>query len=402
MPYNSVQKLRDNLAAIRIALEWKEGNVLSQDEVAALQRYSGFGGLKAILYPAGPIEEWRKLNASKEDLRLHPQMMELHRLLKQFCSEDEYKAFVDSLRNSVLTAFYTPPVVPQTLFAVLKEQDIELQNLYEPSSGAGVFVSEAAAVFPSLKQVVAVEKDELTGRVLTALTGSMPVSVSVQVKGFEETSNDENGKFDLIISNIPFGNFRIRDDSIADRSITDKIHNYFFAKGLQKIKEGGLLTYITTDAFLNSPSNKGARKYLFQRADFISLNVLPDNLMKDTGNTQPPSHLLIVQKNEGKQALSNLDQELINTVEQTNNFGPFHCNQYIASHPEILLGDLIRPGKDQYGKAHQVVWQRDDINDISVALSSTIRTGIQQRFNHKAFTQRQQLQESAPKPHSSS
>ncbi|MFY0104320.1 N-6 DNA methylase, partial [Acinetobacter baumannii] len=81
-------------------------------------------------------------------------------------------------------------------------------------------------------------------------------------------------------------------------------HNYFFAKGTDKLKEGGLLAFITTDAFLNTPSNKEAREYLFNRADFVSVTVMPDNLMKDTGNTEAPSHLLIVQKNTNKTKLS--------------------------------------------------------------------------------------------------
>ena len=271
MSYNSQQKLKDNIAAIRIALEWKQGQSLLPEQVEALKRYAGFGGLKAVLYPNGPKEEWIKLKASKEDLKLYPQITELHQLLQQHFNEAEYKQAIDSIKNSILTAFYTPEIVPQTLFNVLKEQGIEPKNIYEPSSGAGVFVTEAATAFPSLENITAVEKDILSGRVLTALGSSIPVPVSVQVKGFENTSNDENGKYDLIVSNIPFGNFPVFDEAFKDESLTGKIHNYFFAKGLDKIKDGGLLAYITTDAFLNSPSNQTAREYLFNHADFISL-----------------------------------------------------------------------------------------------------------------------------------
>ena len=114
-----------------------------------------------------------------------------------------------------------------------------------------------------MQNITAVEKDMLTGRVLTALGSSIPVPVSVQVTGFENTSNDENGKYDLIVSNIPFGNFPVFDEAYRDEALSGKIHNYFFAKGLDKIKDGGLLAYITTDAFLNSPSNQTAREYLF-------------------------------------------------------------------------------------------------------------------------------------------
>lgn len=385
MGYNSQQKLKDNLAAIRIALEWKEGEMLLPEQVETLKRYAGFGGLKAVLFPNAPKEEWIKLKASKEDLKLYPQITELHHLLQQHFSEAEYKQVIDSIKNSILTAFYTPEVIPQTVFNALKEQGIEPKNMYEPSSGAGVFVSEAVNTFPSLNNITAIEKDLLTGRVLTALGSSIPVPVSVQVKGFENTSNEENGKYDLIVSNIPFGNFPVFDEAIDDESLIGKIHNYFFAKGLDKIKDGGLLAYITTDAFLNSPSNQPAREYLFNQADFISLNVMPDNMMKDTGNTEAPSHLLIVQKNENKQFLSENERQLINTVEQENEFGNYNLNQFISFHPEIVLGNQIKPGKDQYGKAHETIWQTGDINLIAVSLAETISKGFNERFNKEAF-----------------
>lgn len=226
----------------------------------------------------------------------------------------------------------------------------------------------------------------LTGRILTALGSSIPLSVSVQIKGFEDTPDAENGTYDLIISNIPFGNFRVFDESFNEESIKGKIHNYFFAKGLDKIKEGGLLAFITTDAFLNSPSNKEAREYVFNHANFISLNVLPDNLMKDTGNTEAPSHLLIVQKNISKQSLSDNEELLVNTIEVENEFGKYPINQFIQLHPEIILGGEIKAGKNQYGKAHQTVWQNGDINNIRIKLAATINDGIKQHFNKKTFT----------------
>jgi hypothetical protein len=185
MGYNSQQKLKDNIAAIQIALEWKQGQLHLPEQVEALKRYAGFGGLKAVLYPNATKEEWVKLKASKEDLRLYPDIIELHKILKQHLNEAEYKQVIDFIKNSILTAFYTPDIIPKTVFAVLAEQGIELKNIYEPSAGAGVFVNEAANTFPSLQNITAVEKEMLTGRVLTALSSSIPVHISVQVKGFE-------------------------------------------------------------------------------------------------------------------------------------------------------------------------------------------------------------------------
>lgn len=387
MSYNSQQKLKDNIEAIRIALNWSVGEQLTADQLSALKKYAGFGGLKAVLFPNAAKEEWKKQNASKEDLKLYPQIIELHELLQQKLGEKEYEDAIDSIRNSILTAFYTPEIIPQTLFSVLKEKGIEPAAMYEPSSGAGVFVAEAVAAFPSLQKVNAIEKDFLTGKVLTALSSLLSIPASVQIKGFEETSDSENSQYDLIVSNIPFGNFKVYDESIQEKDLKDKIHNYFFAKGLDKLKDGGLMAYITTDAFLNSPSNQVAREYLFNNANFISLSVMPDNLMKDTGNTEAPSHLLIVQKNHTKKSLSEDEKQLTKAVEQQNEFGNYHHNHYIVLHPELLLGNQIKPGRDQYGKAHETIWQTGDINLIAPALSRTINEGFDKRFNYENFNQ---------------
>ncbi|MEO8172537.1 MAG: N-6 DNA methylase, partial [Sediminibacterium sp.] len=136
MGYNSRRKLEDNVAAIRIALQWKMGDVLQTQQVKALEKYSGFGGLKVVLFPNEPVEAWEKLNASKEDIGLHPLVMELHELLENNFSAGEYKQVVDSLRNSVLSSFYTPGFVPDVLFGTLKELGINAVHLYEPSAGA--------------------------------------------------------------------------------------------------------------------------------------------------------------------------------------------------------------------------------------------------------------------------
>ncbi|MEO7982564.1 MAG: helicase-related protein [Bacteroidota bacterium] len=384
MAYNPLHKLNDNIAAIRIALESKAP---SQDEMQSLQCYSGFGGIKAILYPHGPKAEWKELGATKEDLRLYDGIQELHELLKEKFDEPDYKIVVNSLRNSVLTAFYTPPVLPQTLYKVLQEQNISVKNLLEPGAGAGVFITEAVKSFKDLKHITAVEKDVLTAGILKTVCKGLPVETTVRSIGLEDTPDHDNGKYDFIVSNIPFGNFKVYDNSHPADVISNKIHNYFFAKGIDKLGNGGLLAFVTTDAFLNSPSNKEAREYLLGKADFISLSVMPDNLMKDTGNTEAPSHLLIVQKNESKKEFSNDEELLIQTIPQENEFGCYHLNQYIHQHPEIICGNEIKAGKNQYGNANQTVWQKGNINAIAEKLSVTIAEGLNARFKHEAFQQ---------------
>lgn len=386
MGYNALHKLNGNIAAIRIALGHQPGEKLNEADKALLSAYAGFGGIKAILYPEGTREEWTTNGATEADLRLYSPMMELHRLLREHFSEQEYRKVIASLKESVLSAFYTPPVIPKTLYNTLKENGIQPRRIYEPSAGAGIFITEAVKTFPELQQVTAVEKDILTGKVLQALNSGSEVPVNVHICGLEQTPASENGNYDLVVSNIPFGNFSVYDPGYPDKAISGKIHNYFFAKGLDKLGEGGIMAYITTSAFLNSPSNKEAREYLFGNSDFISLHVLPDNLMSDTGGTEAPSHLLVVQKNTAKQSLSSNERFLLETQERSNEYGRYTINSLVALREhDFITGNVVRPGTNQYGQATQVVRQEGDINETGIPIAKELSVRLQHDLNREAF-----------------
>lgn len=385
MAYNSLHKLNGNIAAIETALKWRDGHALTQSDIECLKGYSGFGGIKAILYPEADLQQWIDDGVSKGDLSLHEPIMQLHTLLKRSFPEKEYKTVLDSLRNSVLSSFYTPRFVPQTLYEVLGKAGIEPKRLYEPSAGAGVFVTEAEKAFPSLQQIVSVEKDVLTGLVLSAINSSLDVETKTHICGVEEAPTEDNGTYDLVVSNIPFGNFGVYDSAFVSRELTGRIHNYFFAKGLDKLADGGLMAFITTDAFLNSPSNMEARRYLFERADFVSLAVMPDNLMTETGGTQAPNHLLIVQKDTNKKKLSEDEQLLLIAEKQQNEYGTYFLNSYIEAHPQLYCADSIKPGKNQYGQPHQQVLQSGDISQIREQLSRILEDGLDRFIVRKRY-----------------
>ncbi|SFQ30556.1 helicase-related protein [Parafilimonas terrae] len=391
MAYNVSQKLQDNIRAIRIALDHANSRPLAADDADSLKRYAGFGGIKAILYPYGTQEEWRTNGATREDLRHHEEIMALHDLLKEHFADTAYKELIASLRNSVLTAFYTPEIVPQTVYKVLAAQGIHPKRMYEPSAGGGVFISEAATIFPDIEQITAVEKDRLTGLVLSTINSTLPVKATTHVSGLEEAPVSDNGSYDLVVSNIPFGNFSVYDEAYPDKELSGKIHNYFFAKGLDKLSDGGLMAYITTDAFLNNPSNHTARQYLFERADLVAVAVMPDNLMKDTGNTEAPSHLLIVQKHHNKQQLSDSEQLLLDTTELKNQFGSYHQNLYLYNHKEAIIGDKVEPGKNQYGQAHETVWQEGAIHLIAGKLEAELSQQFKKRFRKELYQNAQAI-----------
>lgn len=388
MAYNSLQKLKDNIAAIRVALAFREGTPVTDAGADMLSRYSGFGGLKAILLPDGSLEDWQRAGASQEDLKLHSGITELRTLLKTALPPDEFSRCMISVKNSVLTAFYTPAEIPVAIYESLLTQEFHPRRIYEPSAGAGVFVHMALQQFGDQGLIVAVEKDQLTGFVLSALNSLQPERIATRVSGFEETGTSDNGQYDLIISNIPFGNFQVYDPDYPQQ-LTGKIHNYFFAKGLDKLADGGILAYIVSDAFLNSPSNRPAREYVFNQADLVSISVLPDNLMKDTGNTEAPCHLLVVQKHETKTALSDIEQKLLETIDLKNEFGNYTLNRYIAANPHLYLGDQIKPGTNQYGKATLETRFTGDIAEVARKLTSKLNTDFSERLHHTNFVNAQ-------------
>jgi N12 class adenine-specific DNA methylase len=399
MAYNVSQKLQDNIRAIELAIAHRSGTQLLAEDIANLRKYSGFGGIKAILFPQVSREDWISLGAVKEDLKLHTSIMTLHELLKKNFQEKEYKEIINSLKNSVLTAFYTPEVVPSTLYRALKEQGLSPKRLYEPSAGAGIFITEAVKVFPDLQQIAAVEKDTLTGMVLTAINENLSVPSKTYISGLEHTPSDEKGKFDLVVSNIPFGNFSVFDKDFPDKELSGRIHNYFFAKGLEKLAEGGLMAYITTDAFLNSPSNQKAREYLFMQADFVTITVMPDNLMKDTGNTEAANHLLLVQKNTFKDKLSQEEIQLCQVSEKENDFGSYTLNHFLDTHSEnLVIGNVRKPGTNQYGKATETIWQEGDINGIQEPLLASLQQQLANRIKNDLFFKAQKQIVSVSKP----
>ncbi|WP_410220783.1 Eco57I restriction-modification methylase domain-containing protein [Pedobacter sp.] len=397
MAYNITKKLADNISAIRIALSWDGVSRLPESEVEQLKLYAGFGGIKTILYPPTTKDEWSNLGATNSDLKHFDAICSLHDLLRERFEEAEYKTVVTSVKESVLTAFYTPEVVPRTLFEVLKLNNVNPKRLYEPSAGSGIFIQEAIKSFPELEAITAVEKDIITGKILTAINFHNSVPTTTHIVGLEETSNKENGTYDLVVSNIPFGNFKVYDPQIKNADLTGRIHNYFFAKGLDKLADGGLLAYITTDAFLRTPSNNDARKYLFERADFVALAVMPDNLMKETGNTEAPSHLLIVQKNTKKKILSQEEQQLIVCDKHENSFGKYYQNTFISENlEELRVSDEMFDGKNQYGKATLCFTQSGNIEGIAKNLENALDVGILRWNGADAFKKSlEHLQETA-------
>ncbi|MDR3008594.1 MAG: DEAD/DEAH box helicase family protein [Sphingobacterium sp.] len=383
MAYNALQKLQDNICALEIAFTLTDQDRPTDMQLEQLRKFSGFGGIKAVLFGKGTVASWQSKGASQTDLKLHEPVQQLYNLIQKHHEAEEYELVCASLKNSTLTAFYTPSFVPKIIFHALNEIGCKPQVLLEPSAGAGIYIDEALAAFNGINKITAVEKDLLTARVLKTISTTWNAQSEVFSTGFENTDASGDKLADLMVSNIPFGNFKVYDPQLNDEHpvLRERIHNYFFAKGISKLADGGIMAFITTNAFLNNPSNEAARKYLFSRSDLVSLVVLPENLMSDTGGTEAPSHLLIIQKNDGKVALNETDNLLIGISLQENEYGPYSSNNYIINNPQIRLGNQILAGTNQYGQAQLTVRQSGPIEGIATELASILAKDFSNNIN---------------------
>ncbi|MFW0739742.1 N-6 DNA methylase [Flavobacterium sp. T12S277] len=304
MGFSKKQHLQQNIDALRIAFKLeKEKRQVTVGERLLMMQYSGFGGLKFVLNPIAhdiDINNWRK---AEQDL--FPITHELHQLLKEN-SEDEkqYRRYVDSMKSSVLTAFYTPPQVIDAISATLRESGLNIDKFLEPSAGIGSFIQSFTE--NQKINITAYEKDLLTGKILEQL---YPQS-NIRISGFEEIPEKEQNSYDVVASNIPFGDTSVFDLSYSRSKDSAKvqaarsIYNYFFLKGTDMLREGGLLVYITSQGILNSPNNEPIRRALMQDNNLVSVVRLPNNLFSDYAGTAVGSDLIILQKNTAKRSLT--------------------------------------------------------------------------------------------------
>ncbi len=352
MAFNRKQKLRDNIEAIRTAFILDRGNrTATTEERAILQRYCGFGGLKCILNPAKELTD--AVRWAKSDLELFAPTVELHRLIRENSKDEtEYKRFVDSLKASVLTAFYTPKEITDTIADVLADYSVRPARMLEPSAGVGVFVDSMLRHSPNA-DVMAFEKDLLTGTILRHLYPDK----KMRTCGFEKIERPFNNYFDLAVSNIPFGDIAVfdaefqRSDSFGRRSAQKAIHNYFFLKGLDAVRDGGIVAFITSQGVLNS-TKTSVRNELFSQANLVSAIRLPNNLFTDNAGTEVGSDLIVLQKNLNKKEMS--QDERLMTVIQTDTKTDLTDNAYFIHHPERIVHTMAKLDTDPYGKPAMV------------------------------------------------
>ena len=383
MAFNRKQKLRDNIEAVRTAFTLdRERRTPTERERALLERYCGFGGLKCILNPARELAD--AVHWAKSDLELFAPTVELHRIIRENSrDETEYKRYVDSLKASVLTAFYTPQAITDTIVDVLHDKKVRPKLVLEPSAGMGAFIAPVLSDNPQA-EVMAFEKDLLTGKML----GHLYPQQKIRTEGFEKIEKPFLNRFDLAISNIPFGDIAVFDPEYTNGSVFKKIaarkvHTYFFLKGLDAVRDGGIVAFITSQGVLDTEGNGGTRYMMMRKADLVSAIRLPNNLFTEDANTEVGCDLIILQKNEGKEELSEEDKRLGDVVK--NNHTGISTNGYFFDHPEYIIHTDAKRDTDPYGKPAMVYTHSGGVEGIATDLYRILSADLSARLDLERY-----------------
>ena len=289
---------------------------------------------------------------------------------------------MDSLKSSVLTAFYTPTEIVSALADTLHQHGITPQRLLDPSAGQGAFITGLEQYAPNT-EVMAFEKDLLTGKLLSHLYPEH----TIRIEGFEKVEHPFNNYFDVVTSNIPFGDIAVFDPLFsgskdnARRQSTKAIHNYFFMKGLDVVRQGGVVAFITSQGVMNVPQYEPQRRWLMENADLVSAIRLPNNLFTEIANTEVGSDLIILQKHTDKGQLSDEERSFLKGY--VTSFGTTD-NQYYQTR-EHIIHTKSHLDTDPYGKPAMIYIHEGGVQGIAADLKKILSEDFAQRLDEKLF-----------------
>ena len=397
MAYNKREKLQENIEAIKVALLIeRENRVATEEEKVILRKYSGFGGLKFILNPIKDdkdVENW-----SRSDRGLFSMTRELFQVLRDNAkTEIEAQEMENSVKRSVNTSFYTPDQVVSVLSKALARSGVVVNTFLDPSSGIGRYID----VFRRDNQamsVTAYEKDILTGKILKALHPEDRIVVG----GFETIPQEAMGLYDVSASNIPFGDVKVFDPAFTNsknpvrRSASKSLHNYFFLKNLDAVREGGLVAFITSRGVMDSTSNAIFRSEMANVANVVSVVRLPDGMFSEEAGTEAGSDLIILQKvgarKQEAEQFSRLDKTFISSeVGFTSEDGKEKAwvNGLFVKDMEFtgyasnahIIADEVVEGKNMYGSASYEYSFDGDADAVADRLSTILEADLRQNLD---------------------
>ena len=384
MSYSKLKSLVANVEAIATAMKVRiDDRQATDEEKEVLSRYSGFGGIKDVLNIG---TEHTVSDDVAEPIR------KLQDLIGAYPYYDDAmrQAVIDSIKSSVLTAFYTPKflvdAVTRQIHATFKDNGLQMSTFLEPSAGIGGFLPVA---MPGTRSY-AFEKDCLTGLILSLLYDE----ATTVTAGFETIADQhlEHESFDVIASNIPFGNFRVFDAEMWKKGgmyeqSAKTIHNYFFVKAMELLNEGGLLAFVAPRGIADTPGNKFVREYLVNHADLITALRLPDTLFMQTSGIEVGSDLLIFQKHSRKATLSLREKMFLQvSKEKVDTAGTMtdYANK-IFTLPKTALATDSRIALNQFGKYVRKYQWLGDGNAMSQYLSALLKYDFDRYFRKALF-----------------
>lgn len=298
------EKFNNNVEAIRVLKKCEEENrFATPQEQEILSKYVGWGGLPQVF-------DEKDSSWSNE-----------YSILKNLLDEKEYS----QARESTLTAFYTPPVVIRSMYKALENMGLKTGNILEPSCGVGNFIGMLPDSLEDCK-LYGVELDSISGRIARQLYQKSTVAV----QGYEDT-NLPNSFFDVAVGNVPFGDFKVLDKKYDKHKFL--IHDYFFAKTLDKVRPGGVIAFITSKGTLDK-ENPSVRKYIAQRADLLGAIRLPNNTFKANAGTEVTSDIIFLQKRD---SITDIEPDWVYLGENDDGI---KMNQYFIDNPEMILGNI--------------------------------------------------------------
>lgn len=335
-------KYRNNITAIKVLKQIEADNrTATPEEQKQLSRYSGWGGLANAF--ESDNDKWK--NEYSE--------------LKGLLTDDEYTA----ARSSVLDAFFTDSVIIDSIYKVMQNAGFKGGNILEPAMGIGNFFGRLPSELRENSKLYGVEKDSLSGRIAQKLYPQ----ADIMIDGFENTHFQDNS-FDVAIGNIPFGDFGVIDKKYNSQNL--KIHDYFFMKSLDKVRDGGIVAFVTSKGTLDK-KDSSFRKTLAERADLVGAVKLPNNAFKSAGTEVTPD-IIFLQKRSAP--LENIPSWV--NVGTTEN--GLSINNYFIEHPEMVLGNIVQ-GNKLYGRT-------DDTMCVPFADGRPLSELLPEAVKHITFT----------------
>ncbi|MBF1618816.1 Eco57I restriction-modification methylase domain-containing protein, partial [Prevotella sp.] len=396
MAYNKKEVLQANTEAIRVVLRLeKERREATEAEKSILRNYQGFGGLKCVLNRTDNPDDIRYWSKSEQNL-FEPTQQLKQIIYREALDANTAKRYWEGIKASVLTSFYTDTRIVTAISDALTSVNVSIRRCLDPSAGMGAF----AETFARQAGVVdAMEKDLLTARISQALHPYGKSNIFVRNEPFEAIGElEDKDKYDLVTSNIPFGDFMVYDREYSKgkdtlkRESTRAIHNYFFVKGLDCIKEGGLLAFITSQGVLDSPRNEAIRRYLMQNSRLISALRLPSGMFSDNAGTDVGSDLIVLQKQTGKEIGKGIEQQFVETVSVPKEEG----SSVVFKHNSLFVGDWKDishrtiateriMGTDPYGRPAWEYRFTGGVEEMAESLRTRLSLEMGQRIDRKLY-----------------